>query len=99
MSRRERAVFPGIGGQFVKYQCKAHRQLGGKKQPVTVQGKTHMTIRPEFGEQEILDIASSAIDLGDQIVGRRQRSQPVIDAGPDLRLIVQYLMNHRVNGR
>ena len=58
-----------------------------------------MTVRPELGEQQILDIATAAIDLGDQIVGRRQRPHPVIDAGPDLRLIVQHLMKHGVNGR
>jgi hypothetical protein len=58
-----------------------------------------MAVRPEFGEQQILDVATAAVDPRDQIVGRRQRPQPLIDAGPDLRLILQHLMQHGVNGR
>ena len=58
-----------------------------------------MPVRSEFGEQEILDIAAAAVDPRDQIVGRRQRPHPLIDAGPDLRLIMQHLMQNRVNRR
>ena len=58
-----------------------------------------MAVRSEFGEQEILDVATAAVDPRDQVVGRRQRPDPLIDAGPDLRLIVQHLVQNRVNGR
>ena len=40
-----------------------------------------------------------AIGPQDQVIGGRQRPQPVIDHGPDLRLIVQHLMQHGVDGR
>ena len=73
-------------------QCKADRQFGGKKQRASIQAKSNMSVRSEFGEQEILDIAARAVDPRDQIVGRGQRPDPVIDAGPGLRLIVQDLM-------
>lgn len=56
-----------------------------------------MSVRPEFGEQEILDIATGTVDLCDQIVGRGKRPHPLIDAGPDLWLILQDLMQNSVN--
>ena len=83
----------------MKYQGQAYRQLGGKKQRIAVQVKPNMPVGPEFGEQQILDVAAAAVDLGDQIVGRRQRPQPLVDTGPDLRLIVQHLTENGVNGR
>src|ERR1700739_1967343 len=58
-----------------------------------------MTVGPEFGEQEILDVATAAVDPCDQVVGRRQRPYPLIDAGPDQRLIVQHLVENGVEGR
>ncbi len=95
----KRAVFAGIGGKFVEYQGKADGQFGRKKQRIAVQGKADMAVGPEFGEQQILDVATAAIDPGDQIVGRRQRAYPTVDGGPDLRLILQHLMQNGVNGR
>ena len=83
----------------MKYQCKAHRELGRKKQRIAVQGKPDMSVRSEFGEQEILDIATAAADLCDQFVGGRQRPDPLIDAGPDLRFILKDLMKNGVNCR
>ena len=58
-----------------------------------------MSVRSEFGNQQILDIATGAIDSRDHIVGRGQRSQSLIDAGPDLRLILQNQMDDGVNCR
>ena len=83
----------------MKYQGKAYRQFGGEKQRIAVQRKPDMAVGPKFGEQQILDVAPSAVEPCDQIVGRRQRPHPVVDAGPDLRLIMQYLMEHRMDRR
>ena len=96
---RERAVFSGIGGELVKNQRKAHRQFGGQKQRFAIEAKADMSVRTEFGEQQILDVAACPVHPGNQVVGRRQRPDPQIDAGPDLRLIVQNLMQHRVDRR
>ena len=91
--------FPALVAKLVKHQGKAHRQFGGKKQRIAVQGKANMAVGPEFGEQQILDVATAAVDPCDQVVGRRQRPQPLVDAGPDLRLVLQHLMEDGVNGR
>ena len=99
VDRGKRAVFAGIGGQFVEDQRQADGELGRKKQRIAVQVEPDMAVRPEFGTQQVLDIAPAAIDARDQIIGRRQRADPVIDAAPDLRLIVQNLVQHGVNGR
>ena len=96
---RESAVLSSIGGELVKYQCKAHGQFGRKKQRLAVQGKSNMAVRSEFGEQQIPDVAAAAVDPGDQIVGRGQRPYPLVDAGPDLWLILQHLMKDGVNCR
>ena len=58
-----------------------------------------MAVRPEFGMQHILDVAAAAVQPRDQIVGRRQRAEAAIDAAPDLRLVLQHLMQHGVDGR
>ena len=39
------------------------------------------------------------VDPRDQIVGRGERPEPRIDPGPDLRLVVQHLMQHRMHRR
>ena len=96
---RERAVFPGIGGQLVEDQRQADGQFRRKKQRIAVQVEPDMAIWPEFGAQQILDIAAAAIDPRDQIVGRRQRANPVIDAVPDLRLILQNLVQDGMDCR
>ena len=72
MGRRERAVFPGIGGQFVEDQRQANGEFRRKKQRIAVQVEPDMAIWAEFGAQQILYIAAAAIDPRDQIVGRRQ---------------------------
>ena len=58
-----------------------------------------MAVRAEFGAQQVLDIAAAAVDSRDQIVGRGQRTNPVIDGFPDLRLVVQDLVQHSMNRR
>ena len=80
-------------------QRQADREFGRKKQRIAVQVEPDMAIRPEFGAQQVLDIATGAIDPRDQIVGRRQRADAVVDAVPDLRLIVQHLVQHGMNRR
>src|SRR5580704_1680383 len=66
---------------------------------MAVQGKSNMAVGSEFGKQEILDVAAGTVGPCDQVVGRRERADPVIDAGPDLWLVMQHLMQNRVNGR
>ena len=44
-------------------------------------------------------IATAAIDPRDQIVGRGQRPQALIDAGPDCGWSAEHLMQHGVDGR
>jgi hypothetical protein len=83
----------------MKDQGQTDRQLGREKQRVAVQVEPDVAVGPEFEAQQILDIATIDVDLGDQIVGRRQRTDAVIDAVPDLRLVVQYLMQNGVNRR
>src|SRR5947209_3756447 len=68
---RKRAVFPGIGGEFVKYQRKTDGQFGRKKQRIAVQVESNMPVGSEFRQQEILDVAPAAIDARDEIVGCR----------------------------
>ena len=96
---RKRAVFAGVGGEFVKNQRKADGELCGEKLRLAVQGKSHMAVGPKFGEQQLPQVAAVAVGPCDQIVGRGQRADAPIDAGPDLRLIMQHLTHDGMDRR
>ena len=83
----------------MEHQGEADSQFGGQEQPVAVQGESDMPVWPEFRQQQVLDVAAAAVNPCDQIVGRRQRPDPLVDAGPDFRLVLQHLMQNGMNGR
>ncbi|MBA7711736.1 hypothetical protein ES703_120702 [subsurface metagenome] len=83
----------------MKHQRQADGEFCRQEQRLPVQIEADMAVRLELGAQEVADVAAAAVEPGDRIVGRRQRADAAVDAGPDLRLVGEHLVQYRVDGR